>query len=148
MFWQQHFRKLTEMMYCSWKNLEHVSLVFKNNCICVDGISHTTIFLFVHCPAPGMEFGEEYVAVPLSLLWCQRHVKTTLSSCDHRGFRSSAIPDSNWWPPAVPTVAMPLFCFMFRLQEAVYCPGHIGCGASWMNRLSFSFKTWWWITGS
>lgn len=73
--------------------------------------------------------GEGAVAVLLSLPWCQKHVKTTPSSCDRGGCGSSAIPNSNWWPPAVPTVAMTLFCFMFRLQEAVYSPDHIGFGA-------------------
>lgn len=94
------------------------------------------------CPRDGV-LGEGAVAVLLSSLWCQRHVKTTPSSCDRGGCRSSAIPNSNWWPPAVPTVAMTLFCFMFHRQEAAYSPGHIGSWAGWVNGLSFSFKTWW-----
>lgn len=95
----------------------------------------------------GWMLGEGAVAVLLSSLWCQRHVKTTPSSCDRGGCRSSAIPNSNWWPPAVPAVAMTLFCFMLGLQEAVYSPGHIGFGAGCVNGLSFRFKAWWWITG-
>lgn len=37
-----------------------------------------------------------------------------------KGCRSSAIHNSNWWPPAVPAVAIASFCFMFRPQEAAY----------------------------
>lgn len=122
---------------------------FLNVCASVEMKPDPQPFICVRCHAPGTEFlGEGAVAVLLSSLWCQRHVKTTPSSCDCGGCRSSAIPDGNWWPPAVPTVAMTLFCFMFHWQEAAYSPGHIGFRAGWVNGLSLTFKTWWWITGS
>lgn len=53
-------------------------------------------------PGGGCRLGGGAVSILLSSLWCHRHVKTTPSSCDRGGCRSSAIPNSNWWPPAVP----------------------------------------------
>lgn len=94
-----------------------VNTVLKCNCRRRGrGLAHQQLAVCpLGCPAPGDGgVGEGVVAVLLSSPWCQRRVKTTPSSCDCGRCRSSAIPNSNWWPPAVPTVAMTLFCFMFR----------------------------------
>lgn len=88
-------RKLQRVLSQPPQSLYYLLLKYYTRRMCSCFVVNKTRLSIGPLPYPGDErWGR--VAVLLGLAWCQRHVKTTLSSCDCGESRSSAIPDSSW----------------------------------------------------